>query len=604
MSEKVKLSQIRAQFPMYADLNDDQLLIGLHKKFYSDMPLGKFTQRIDYDTQRADPTKDMSGVGKFVAGYGAAVPQMVRGVGQLLGMVSQEEVDEAKRLEKPLMESGAGMAGNIAGNIAATVPAIAVPGAATLRGAAATGAALGATQPVATGESRLENTAMGAGFGAGGVALGRTAAAGWQGAKALVEPFTQGGRDKIAGRMIQRFADDPTKIAGATNTPTITGARPTLAEQTGDAGLARLQDSLRSVDPQINNQIGGRLTENNAARVNALRNLSGEDGARDFAVANRAGTGKQLYKDAFEVAADSIAMTPEQKRTIGTLMKSPAIQSAMKEAQKIAANKGTNVGKANASGSVEGLHNMKVALDDAISSAKAAGKSGEAESIKAAQKRLVSLIEDISPDYKSARVTYAQMSKPVNSFDVGAEVSRKALSNGSDLTGTPTINRDRLMGTLRDEEGLVKRATGRNGLGGLGEVMEPQDLNLLRAVASETDRAGAVATAGRGDGSATAQRMASQNILSQIVGPTGLPKSWAENALANTIIGKPFNLLYSGVAEPKIQQALAEAVLNPAKAKQILAQVKLAPAERSKLLLLIDQAARSAPAAGAMSGQR
>jgi hypothetical protein len=411
--------------------------------------------------------------------------------------------------------------------------------------------------------------------------------------------------------MIQRFADDPTKIAGATNTPTITGARPTLAEQTGDAGLARLQDSLRSVDPQINNQITGRLTENNAARVNALRNLSGEDGARDFAVANRAATGEQLYDDAFKANS---SLSPSQLKAqrdllkgdrIQKLLETPAIADAQKAAKTIAANKGKALD--DPSGSIEGLHYMKLAMDDAIKAARGQGTSaGEnlAQSIKSAQGRLITALETLSPDYKAARVTYAQMSKPVNSFDIGAEVSRKGLSNGSDLSGNPTINRNALMGALRDEEGLVKRATGRNGLGKLDDVMEPADLNMLRAVASETDRAGAVATAGNGPGSGTAQRMASQNILSQIVGPTGLPKSWAENALANTIIGKPFNLLYGGVAEPKIQQALAEAVLNPAKAKQILSQVKLAPAERSKLLLLIDQAARSAPAAGAMSGQR
>ncbi|MDI9734408.1 hypothetical protein QM259_19620, partial [Acinetobacter baumannii] len=67
------------------------------------------------------------------------------------------------------------------------------------------------------------------------------------------------------------FMDDPSKLAGASSRATVTGAKPTLAEQTGDAGLARLQDSLRAVDPQINNQISGRLADNNAARVATLQ---------------------------------------------------------------------------------------------------------------------------------------------------------------------------------------------------------------------------------------------------------------------------------------------------------------------------------------------
>jgi hypothetical protein len=192
------------------------------------------------------------------------------------------------------------------------------------------------------------------------------------------------------------------------------------------------------------------------------------------------------------------------------------------------------------------------------------------------------------------------MSKPINSMDIAAHVARKGLSNGSDLSGTPTINRNALLGTLRDESALMRQATKRNVGNALSDVMEPQDLNMLRAIASESDRAGAVASAGNGPGSATAQRMASQNVLRQIVGPTGLPQSWAENALANTIIGKPLNLIYGGIAEPKIQQALAQAVLDPDKARAVLTAARqqgmtLPP---TTLRLLLEQAGRStAPAA-------
>ena len=38
----VKLSEVRARFPMYADLSDEQLLIGVRKQFYPDIPMAKF----------------------------------------------------------------------------------------------------------------------------------------------------------------------------------------------------------------------------------------------------------------------------------------------------------------------------------------------------------------------------------------------------------------------------------------------------------------------------------------------------------------------------------------------------------------------------------
>lgn len=40
------ISEIRQQYPQYQDLSDEQIAQGLHKKFYSDMDFGDFSQRI------------------------------------------------------------------------------------------------------------------------------------------------------------------------------------------------------------------------------------------------------------------------------------------------------------------------------------------------------------------------------------------------------------------------------------------------------------------------------------------------------------------------------------------------------------------------------
>ena len=85
----------------------------------------------------ADPLAGTSKSYQAVAGYGKAGADIARGIGQGLGLVSREDVAEARKRDEPLMRSGAGMAGNIAGNIAALAPTAAIPGAATLRGAAA-----------------------------------------------------------------------------------------------------------------------------------------------------------------------------------------------------------------------------------------------------------------------------------------------------------------------------------------------------------------------------------------------------------------------------------------------------------------------------------
>lgn len=616
-----------------------------------------------------DPTSDMSTGQRVLAGIGKGFVDTGRGIGQLLGAVSKKDIEESRSLDAPLMRTTAGQVGNILGNVAAAVPTFAIPGAASLRGAALIGAGQGLLQPALDGNERLRNTGVGAAAGAGGVVVGRAIGAAAQGARALIDPFTDVGRKKIAGRTLARFASDPNAISSATGQRTITGATPTLAEETGDRGLAQLMDSLRSIDPQIANRFAQRASDNNAARVQALQSLAGDSAERETAELARKTATSDLYKQ-----ATTASYTVDS--TLSDLLKRPAVRRAMDRAEVLAANKGreaifdtspqpayrtftntfgdeskalaapavrtTNVtwtgvpkstkgrpggvaatvGDAssginartvysNRAGAGEGvlreprpgsfgavtrtvdvrgatpgegvskrtaqqidgqsLLDLKLAMDDLLADPTSgfAGKSGNA--LRDLRNDVVSWMERANPDFKAARDGYAAASKPINGFDVGEEISRRATSNTSDLSGNPRMQANALLGILRDPEKVIRAATGRKELKTLEQVFSPEQITLLRAVAGETDRAAAVASAGAGPGSATAQRMASQNILRQLVGPTGLPESWAESALANTMIGKPFNLIYGGVAEPKIQMTLADALLNPNAAKEAMA---------------------------------
>ena len=115
-----------------------------------------------------DPTEGMSGKDKFLAGVGKAMTDTARGVGQMFGAVSRDDVAESRRLDSSLMDTGAGMAGNFAGNVAMLAPTAMIPGAATIPGASIIGAATGLAQPsTSTGET-LQNTALGGAAGATG----------------------------------------------------------------------------------------------------------------------------------------------------------------------------------------------------------------------------------------------------------------------------------------------------------------------------------------------------------------------------------------------------------------------------------------------------
>lgn len=568
-----------------------------------------------------NPTNGMSTTDKVLAGAGKAFVDTGRGIGQLLrhampdsaadalGLPTQADIDQAKQLDAPLMQTGAGKVGNIAGHVAVALPTMFIPGVNTVAGSGAVGAAMGAVQPVASDESRLKNTVVGGALGAAAPVVARTVAAGYQGAKSLVEPFTQSGRDAIAARTLTRFGVDPAAAANVSSQPTVTGALPTLAEQITDptsaAGAARLQDAMRSADPQIASQFATREAQNNAARVATLTDMAGTDGARDFAVANRAGTAQQLYDTAFQNGMP--ALSKAQQAQMDNLLKMPAIQDAMKTAQENAANRGASIASPN--GSIQGLHDMKLALDDQVANLSNGSVSqvNRAKAVAAARDKLVSFLQDVSPDYAAARQTYADMSQPVNQMDIANTLFRKGTSATSNLDGTPRLMPNQFIGQLKNEEQLVKGATGRD-LGTLSQVLDPEQFAKVQAIGQELDKSAAVARAANGPGSPTAQRLASQNVLRQVLGPTGLPQSWAESTLLNTAM-RPVQFAYNGVAEPKIQAVLADLLLNPAKAQAAMqaAQsggMKTLPAEVQAALPYLAQALKTSVPAAALSSQR
>lgn len=577
----------------------------------------KAAAQLEADRKLYDPTSGMSAFDKVAAGFGKAIVDTGRGIGQLVGAVDRKQVDEATARDAALMDTTGGMVGNVAGNLAIALPTVAIPGAATLRGAALIGGAQGLTQQVGTDDSRVNNMLLGGAAGAGGVAAGRLLSGAYQGGKALLEPFSKTGREKIAGRVIQRFADNPDAVLAAKGARSVTGATPTIAEETADAGMARLQDAVRSTDTQIAGRIDARLADNNAARVGALEALAGNDATRATADAARKASTKDLYQ-----TATNANYTVDEK--LGNLLDRPAVKQALERAKKLAENNGRTfsfstpavdrfAGLGNSAKDStkqitgQGLQDLKMALDEMLTDPTAGftGKAGK--TIKDLRGQVVDWMEKANPDFKAARQGYAAASKPLNQMDVGAELLKKGASNTSDLAGNVRLMPNKLTGMLKDESGLIQSATGRKGVGNaLSDVLTPEQENIVRTLIGEVDRTGAVARAGNGPGSATAQRMAAQNVLSRLVGPTGLPSSWAESAIANTVVGKPLNLLYGGVAEPKIQQALAEAVLDPAKARQFLlaAQKQGIKLPQNALTELLGQSARLTPSTLAVTGNR
>ena len=131
---------------------------------YSSAPIEDIKARYIQDMKRPKATDDMSGGQRFLAGVGHGMVQIPRGIGQMLGAYTQEQIDEMKRQDADLMATPQGGLGSFGGQMAVgmalptKVPLITNP----VVNRAVVGGLFGAAQPTATGESRVTNAAMGA----------------------------------------------------------------------------------------------------------------------------------------------------------------------------------------------------------------------------------------------------------------------------------------------------------------------------------------------------------------------------------------------------------------------------------------------------------
>ncbi len=296
--ERIKMSDIRAKFPMYADVPDDDVLIALRQRFYRDIPPGEFYSLIDYDTERDRLRKQqlegMSGTQKVLANVGAGMMDLVTGAKQLWTdftgtpeqqAAAQRDVGEKRRLDQALAEAAPGgeLVGKglqVAGNVA---PTLALPVGSLYRGATAlpramgmmqatpavarlgtgalvadsalTGAALGAIDPVAQGESRGFNATFGAAAGAAAPTV-------LAGANQVRRMVTQaGGAERAAQQVAAELGQDSPQALRQT----IERLRQAqLGRQAGPGGSIPLSTAATLADPQLARLEAGSRTRSGA----------------------------------------------------------------------------------------------------------------------------------------------------------------------------------------------------------------------------------------------------------------------------------------------------------------------------------------------------
>ena len=574
-----------------------------------------------------NPTEGMSGGQRFMAGAGKSLRDSGLGIVQALseggpmaggfnaaidavGLErprnpikewADERIQANAEADSQLVETKAGLGGNIAG----TVAQVLAPGGAlklagrtngmagfapsfgslsplflpaTLRGGVAQGAALGALQPVQEGQSRTANAFIGAGGGLLGGLLPRVIGAGFRAGNRLVEPLTARGVENIAGRTVQRFAANPN---AAILPDPLLGQAPTLAEATLDPGIAQLQRAAASKSPEVTNAIYGARVGANDARVAALERFAGTPAQRQNLIeaiekAEKAAYGKVRSAGGVDIAPvigriDAIMAGPEGKRK--------AVRSALSEAREALFN---------ADGVPESSANMLLGARGAIRDL-LEGR-GENQAGKLAQRELIEIrdaldaaIRKVSPQIDAALDARRLGMRPVNEMDTINSLLQQATQPVPTQTGglARGLLPSKFLRPTEDLDALARRGTGFRKAQG-DDVLSGPAQDTIEGIRIGLARQQAADTIGKVNGSPTAQYLSGQNIMGGILGQPR-PGSFM-SGLANlgaSAVDKPYTFI--GVPE-RLNIVLARMLTNPQEAQAILA--RLPPPDR----MLIEQA--------------
>jgi hypothetical protein len=466
-----------------------------------------------------NPTEDMSTLELLTAGYGKAGADIARGLGQAargvlpeklanrMGLPTQADIDESRRLDESLMSTGSGMAGNIAGNVAAFLPTAAIPGVNTLVGGAALGTGMGLVQPVGTGDSRFGNAVF------GGVTGGIVPAAvgGYRAARAtFYDPFA--GTDRIVGGMLTRAAGaDAQQLAaqlrGGGQGAATPGVNLSAGARTTSEGLNAIEDAITA---QLSSgELARSAQANRTALANALRDISGTPDELAQLITQRGTTADTLYGQARAEGIDLATLEPQAQANIAAFQQRIP-EDVLARARELAGIRGVNMDNES---SIQGMHWVKKAIDSKIGQAVRAGDNEMASAYQGLQRDLIEGMAQISSTYDLARQTFQQMSEPINQRQIGQALANRLIpATAGDVPAS--LNYASLARTMQDPDALARNATGFSG-SQMARVLTPQQMTTVQGVTSDASRMAEALKRGAGTGSATARRLAQGDMIAQ-----------------------------------------------------------------------------------------
>lgn len=547
-------------------------------------------QRRAAQLAQSDPTAGMSGLDRAAAGVGLSLAETARGARQLIGdafhsgtdMLAlitgqdpaarrRETVDAQRRLDAPLLDTGAGLGGYIGGTVGQVLvpggvakmglqtprllaaapriePALQTVKAASLpssvRGSTAQGGLLGLLQPVGEGESRMQNATAGGVLGLLGAGIPRAVGALRRGTGSMVGRVTRGGAENRAAQIIRAEADRPAALMRPAPSQ-IPGVQRTLAEETLDPGIARLERQARSTGR------GWDILDrtNNAARVAAIRQFAGDEAAIEAAKRSRDAVAIPALERARLVQdVDTAPLLQQLDQMIEDYTGNPAVQDGLRMAK---------VQMEKAGGNLAHLENVRQFIGRLISGT-ANNNGAKLHELMDAKGQLVDLMGAASPDFETYLRAYAEGSRPINRMQIGQSLltSRSGSAILDPVTGEQVLTPAAFSGRARNLDRVAQEAT-QFKRARAADYLEPEDLATISNVQDDLERRAFAATAGSGGNSQTFERMALNDRL------TG---GFASRL---PIVGRAVEYL-GQIGETRLQATLSEMLASPDRARAIL----------------------------------
>lgn len=571
----MNIQEIRAQYPQYQDMSDQDLATALHKKYYADMPFEEFAGKAGLEAPKQRGMMESVGrqlglTARAPVSAALAIPAMVGDA--LTGGRSTPAVNTVLDSVFPKPENGTervvqDVTGAMAGG-AGLAKATGTTASALQQVLSAAGGAGGA------GTARELDMGPGAQMAAGlfggvvGPSMYTAAAEGGKavlrGAKALVDPFTEAGRRNIVARTMQSQARDPKQAVTNLSQPSeiVPGSQPTTAEASADTGLASLQKAVRNQNPAA---FADRSAQQDSARQAYLEKVFGGD-VRQMEATRDANT-SPMRESAFQAAGQKKIDVASAQNVAGSILKSGAgnreeVEKAMNWVQ----------GRIdNAQGNAQRLDAVRQDINDII-----AGKMDrdpEKASFKLAARelasvrgRLVDAINQKAPLYKEYLKEYGEQSIPISQQRMGKNIWQDAMNNTTERLSTPKFA-NQVANNSQD----------------MGETLSAHQSDTIYRMLQDMRRSAAPEAAMRTPGSDTLQNMVGANMLQR----AGVGRGGPLGKIASGLLGKLYSplesqtqgLLLDGMLDPQVGMGLLNQKLaqDPKMVEEMLRRLLVTP---------------------------